>query len=41
MSKRLTTSAIIATLMMASTAAFSAIQFDHVETASITTMMGG
>ncbi|SIO03678.1 hypothetical protein SAMN02745824_2717 [Parasphingorhabdus marina DSM 22363] len=41
MSKRLTTSAIIATLMMASTAAFSAMQNNHVETASLMTMMGG
>lgn len=41
MSKRLTTSAIIATFLMASTAAYSAIQSDHIQTASIMTMMGG
>lgn len=41
MSKRLTASAIIATLLMVSTVAYSAIQHDHIETASIMTMMGG
>ncbi|MEO9468968.1 hypothetical protein [Parasphingorhabdus sp.] len=41
MSKRLATSAIIATFLMASTAAYSAIQSNHIETAAIMTMMGG
>lgn len=41
MSKRLTTSAIVATLAMAMTAGFGAMQNDHVEFASILTMMGG
>jgi len=41
MSKRLMTSAIVATLMMASTAMFSVVQQDHGQTASIPTMMGG
>jgi len=41
MSKRLTTSAIIATLLMAATTFYSTAQLDQPETASLTTMMGG
>ncbi len=41
MSKRLTTSAVFATLAMAATALLTGVQNGHVETASILTMMGG
>jgi len=41
MSKRLFSSALVATLAMAATALFTGVQNGHVETASILTMMGG
>ncbi|MEO9635081.1 MAG: hypothetical protein ABJF89_09240 [Parasphingorhabdus sp.] len=41
MSKRLMSSAIVATLMMASVSVYAAVQKDSSETASIMTMMGG
>ena len=41
MSKRLTSSAIVATLAMAATAVLTTVQQGHIETASILTMMGG
>ena len=41
MSKRLLTSAIVATLMMASTAIYSSAQQDGPMTASIPVLMGG
>ena len=41
MSKRLTTSAIIATLLMAATTFYSTAQLDHQETASTSVLMGG
>mgnify|MGYP003628058886 CR=1 FL=1 len=41
MSKRLTTSAIVATLLMAATSFYSITQQGHIETASLTVLMGG
>ncbi|WP_257721892.1 hypothetical protein [Sphingorhabdus sp. M41] len=41
MSKRLTTSAIIATLLMAATTFYSSTQLDHQQTASLTASMEG
>jgi len=41
MSKRLTTSAIIATLLMAATSFYSSTQLDQPETTSRTVLMGG
>lgn len=41
MSKRLTTSAIIATLLMVATTFYSTAQLDQQETASRTVLMGG
>ncbi|VWX56618.1 conserved hypothetical protein [Sphingorhabdus sp. 109] len=41
MSKRLFTSAVIATLMMAGVSIYSTVHQDHDETASVLTMMGG
>ena len=41
MSKRLNTSAIIATLLMAATTFYSTTQLDRQETASLTVTMGG
>jgi hypothetical protein len=41
MSKRLMTSAIVATLMLASATVYSTVQQNGPQTASITTMMGG
>lgn len=41
MSKRLTTSAIIATLLMAATSFYSSTQTEQPETASRTMLMGG
>tara|TARA_R110000824_G_scaffold197183_1_gene380583 strand:- start:19 stop:144 length:126 start_codon:yes stop_codon:yes gene_type:complete len=41
MSKRLTTSAIIATLLMVATTFYSTAQLDQPETASRTVLMGG
>lgn len=41
MSKRLTTSAIVATLLMAATSFYSIAQQGHIETASRTVLMGG
>lgn len=41
MSKRLTTSAIIATLLMVATTFYSTTQHDQPQTASLTTTMGG
>ena len=41
MSKRLTTSAIIATLLMTAATFYSAAQLDQQETASRTVVMGG
>ena len=41
MSKRLLSSALVATFAMAATALFTGVQNGHVETASIVTMMGG
>ncbi|ATW05113.1 hypothetical protein C8024_01750 [Sphingopyxis sp. BSNA05] len=41
MSKRLFTSAIVATLMMAGASIYSTVHQDHDETASVLTMMGG
>ncbi len=41
MSKRLTTSAIIATLLMVATTFYSTGQQDLQETASLTALMGG
>ena len=41
MSKRLTTSAIVATLMMVATSFYSTAQRNQTETASRTVLMGG
>ena len=41
MSKRLTTSAIVATMMMVATSFYSTAQHNHAETASRTVLMGG
>ncbi len=41
MSKRLTASAIVATLLMAATSFYSIAQQGHIETASMTVLMGG
>tara|TARA_R110002124_G_scaffold27511_1_gene97879 strand:+ start:241 stop:366 length:126 start_codon:yes stop_codon:yes gene_type:complete len=41
MSKRLTTSAIVATLMMVATSFYSTAQHNQAETASRTVLMGG
>tara|TARA_R110001599_G_scaffold211602_1_gene409144 strand:+ start:640 stop:798 length:159 start_codon:yes stop_codon:yes gene_type:complete len=41
MSKRLTTSAIIATLLMVATTFYSTTQLPQTETASLTVTMGG
>ena len=41
MSKRLTTSAIVATLLMAATSFYSSAQHSHLETASAPVLMGG
>lgn len=41
MSKRLTTSAIVATLMMVATSFYSTAQQNQTETASRTVLMGG
>lgn len=41
MSKRLTTSAIVATLLMAATSFYSITQHSQNETASMTVLMGG
>jgi hypothetical protein len=41
MSKRLTTSAVIATLMMVATTFYSGAQPDRHETASVAVLMGG
>lgn len=41
MSKRLTTSALIATLMMVATTFYSTAQVDRQEVTSLTVLMGG
>jgi len=41
MSKRLFSSALVATVAMAATALFTGVQQGHLQTASILTMMGG